>query len=133
MKYLLDTCILSHFMRGTPAVLERIKSTPPTQLAISSITQMEIEYGLQLNPQRAVKLRPVFNALTQAIHVLPYHSEDANQCAMIRAHLKQQGTPIGPYDVLLAGCAKQRHLIFVTDNFKEFQRIDGLLLENWVR
>ena len=55
MKYLLDTCILSHFMRGHSVVLERIKNTPPTQIAVSTVTCMEIGYGLQLNPQRAIK------------------------------------------------------------------------------
>lgn len=58
--------------------------------------------------------------------------EDAQATARIRAILKTKGTPIGPYDVMLAGCAKQRNLIFVTDNTKEFQKIDGLVIENWV-
>lgn len=132
MRYLLDTCILSHFMRGHPVVLARIKSTEPKQIAISTITCMEIEYGLQLNPQRAVKLRTVFNAFINSVNVVSYNHKDAEASAIIRAILKQNGKPIGPYDVMLAGCAKQRGLIFVTDNIKEFQRVDRLLLENWV-
>jgi tRNA(fMet)-specific endonuclease VapC len=59
MKYLLDTCILSQFMRGNVGVLERLKSTPPEWIAVSTITCMEVEYGLRLNPQRASKLKPV--------------------------------------------------------------------------
>lgn len=93
---------------------------------------MGIEYGLQLNPQRAVKLRPVFDAFISTINVVPYSRDDAETSAIIWATLKQNGTPIGAYDVMLAGCAKQRNLILVTDNIKEFQRIDSLILENWV-
>lgn len=132
MRYLLDTCILSQFMRGNPGVLERLKSTPPEWIAVSTVTCMEVEYGLRLNPQRAAKLRPVIEPLLDAVHILPYSREDADATAAIRAILKQSGMPIGPYDMMLAGCAKHRGLVFVTDNTKEFQRVDGLLLENWV-
>jgi tRNA(fMet)-specific endonuclease VapC len=132
MKYLLDTCILSQFMRGNVGVLERLKSTPPEWIAVSTITCMEVEYGLRLNPQRASKLKPVIEPLLEAVHILPYHREDADATAVIRSILKHSGMPIGPYDVMLAGSAKHHNLVFVTDNLREFQRVEGLLLENWV-
>jgi len=65
------------------------------------------------------------------ITVLHYTEEDAYQTANVRAQLKQQGLPIGSYDVLLAGVALSNKLIFVTSNINEFNRISDLVLENW--
>ncbi|MEN9848927.1 MAG: hypothetical protein RL368_1667 [Pseudomonadota bacterium] len=132
MNYLLDTCTISQFVRGNRGVLEKLKSTPPQQIRVSTITLMELEYGLNINPERAVKIRPILQVFLNAVEILPYFPEDAQATAHIRAILKTKGTPIGPYDLMLAGCAKQRNLIFVTDNTKEFQKIDGLVIENWV-
>jgi tRNA(fMet)-specific endonuclease VapC len=129
--YLLDTCTVSDFVRGHTNVLSKIKTLSPEFLAVSSITVMELEYGLKLNAQRAKKLETVINKFLENIHILAFEPEDARTAATIRAMLRTQGTPIGPYDVLLAGCALRRGLIFVTSNTKEFQRISGLKLENW--
>lgn len=130
-SYLLDTCTVSDFVRGNPKVLQRFKETSPSLLAVSSITVMEIEYGLKLNPQRAKKLETVINALLDSIHILTFDREDASAAAAIRAALRTQGTPIGSYDVLLAGCALRRGLSFVTSNTKEFHQVSGMVLENW--
>jgi tRNA(fMet)-specific endonuclease VapC len=131
MKYLLDTCVISDFVKGQPNVLTRLKYEQPDALAISSVTAMEISYGLKANPARAKKIRPVIDILLEMIHVLPYEQDDANTTAIIRAYLKAQGMPIGPYDVMIGGVALNRNLIMVTSNTKEFQRITGLDLEDW--
>jgi len=131
MKYLLDTCTISDFVRGNVGVLRRIKDTPPSQLAVSSITVMEIEYGLKFHTVQAKKLEKVISPFLSSVHLLAFEREDAITAAAIRASLRQQGTPIGSYDVLLAGCALQRELVFVTSNTKEFQRVQGLMLEDW--
>ena len=132
MKYLIDTCIVSYFVRGEPLVLERIKSTSPNEICISAITYMEIEFGLALNATRAKKLRPVMQHFLSSINLLPFTKEDAHYAANIRAKLQKLGNPIGAYDVLLAGCALSRDLIFVTANTKEFHRVSGLQVENWM-
>jgi tRNA(fMet)-specific endonuclease VapC len=131
MKYLLDTCTVSYFVRGESHVLQRIKETSPRDLSISTITQMEIEFGLQLNPERAKKINKIITHLLDNIHVLPFTHEDAHCAAAIRAALQRKGLNIGAYDVLLAGCALHRGLIFVTSNVKEFERVSGLQVENW--
>lgn len=131
MRYLLDTNVISDFARGYPSVLERIKRSDPTWLGISSITAMEIEFGLRLHPERTHKLAPVLQALLSVITLLDFSVADAHAAADLRAILQKRGTPIGAYDILLAGCALQRKLIFVTANTEEFKRIDGLSLENW--
>jgi tRNA(fMet)-specific endonuclease VapC len=131
MKYLLDTCTVSDFVKGEPGVLATVKSTSPDLIAISVVTRMEIEYGLLLNPQRAKKLAPVLDAFLSAITVLPFEDADAKAAAAIRAALHQEGRPIGPYDCQIAGCGLARGLIVVTSNEAEFARVGGLRLENW--
>lgn len=132
MRYLIDTCIVSYFVRGEHRILEHIKSTPPNEICISTITQMEIEFGLALNAVRAKKIRPVMHHFLGSINILPFTNDDAHYAANIRAKLQKLGNPIGAYDVLLAGCALSRDLIFVTANTKEFQRVNGLEIENWM-
>ena len=131
MKYLLDTCVMSDFVKGQPNVLTRLKHELPNALAISSVTAMEISYGLKANPARAKKIQQVIDTLLEIIHVLPYEQEDANTTAIIRAYLKAQGMPIGPYEAMIGGVALNKHLIMVTSNTKEFKRITGLDLEDW--
>ncbi len=131
MIYLLDTCTVSDFAKGQPNVLSCIKATPPSLIAISSITRMELEYGLKLNPQRAAKLAPVMNVFLSSIKILPFSDADAHAAGAIRAALRQKGTPIGPYDILIAGSAIAHGLTVVTSNTGEFSRIDGLTIEDW--
>ena len=133
MTYLLDTCVLSDFARGEANTLDRVKTTPPAVIAVSSITAMEIEFGLALDAVRARKLAPVMHALLRAVAVLPYGVEDARATASLRAALQKRGRPIGAYDVLIAGCALARGLVLVTSNEAEFRRVSGLRIENWRR
>lgn len=131
MSYLLDTCTVSDFVKGQPGVLARIKATAPQQISISAITRMEIEFGLHLNPARALKLAPVMNAFLKSISTLSFEEADAKAAGTIRAVLQKKGKPIGAYDVLIAGCAMARGLAVVTSNLREFQRVGGLKVENW--
>lgn len=131
MKYLLDTCTVSDFVKGQPNVLTRIKATPPRRIAVSVVTRMEIDFGLLLNPERPRKLAPTLDAFLGAIATLPLDEADAQAAAGIRAALQRQGQPIGAYDVLIAGCALARGLTVVTANVGEFRRVGGLVVENW--
>lgn len=131
MKYLLDTCTVSDFVKGQTGVLDRIKNTPPSLIAVSVVTRMEIEFGLQLNPERARKLGPILDSVLKAITTLPLSEVDAIAAAGIRAALQRRGQSIGPYDILIAGFGLARGLILVTSNTGEFERVGGLLLENW--
>jgi len=131
MKYLLDTCTVSDFVKGQSGVLARIKATPPQLIAVSAVTRMEIEFGLHLNPDRARELAPVMDAFLSSITILPFEDVDAKAAGAIRAALQKQGQPVGAYDVLIAGCGLARGLVVVTSNLGEFQRISGLQVENW--
>ena len=131
MKYLLDTCAVSDFVKGQPNVLARVKATPPNLIAVSTLTRMEVDYGLALNTGRAEKLAPMLDAFFAAIVTLPFDEADAKAAAAIRAALKTQGKPIGAYDVLIAGTGLARGLVVVTSNAGEFKRVSGLQVENW--
>ena len=133
MKYLLDTCTVSDFVKGESRVLARVKGTSPSQIAISVVTSMEIEYGLLLNPQRTRKLATILDQFLSALAVLPFDEADAKAAAAIRAALHRSGRPIGPYDCQIAGCALARGLVVVTSNEGEFRRVSGLRVENWRR
>jgi tRNA(fMet)-specific endonuclease VapC len=133
MKFLLDTCTVSDFVKGEPGVLEAIKGRLPAEIAISVVTLMEVEYGLSLNAERAKKLAPLLDAFLTSIAILPFGEADARAAAAVRASLHRQGKPIGPYDCQIAGSGLARGLIVVTSNTGEFERVSGLLVENWRR
>ena len=130
-RYLLDTNVVSDFVRGEARVQARLKSTPPPEIAVSAITVMETTYGLAAEPKRARKLRPVIDAMYASVELLPFSIEDAQAAGAVRAALRGAGRPIGPYDALLAGSALARGLILVTANVDEFRRVAGLVVENW--
>ncbi len=131
MKYLLDTCTVSDFVKGKPNVLARLKSIAPNLIAVSVLTRMEVAYGLALNAERARKLAPMLQAFFSVVATLPFDEVDAQAAAAIRAALKTKGQPIGAYDVLIAGTALAKGLVVVTSNLGEFQRIGGLQIEDW--
>jgi tRNA(fMet)-specific endonuclease VapC len=131
MKYLLDTCTVSDFVKGHPNVLARVKATAPDLIAVSVLTRMEVDYGLALNAERARKLAPMLDAFFSTIATLPFDEADAKAAAAIRAALKIMGQPIGAYDVLIAGAGLARGLVVVTSNVGEFKRVSGLQVEDW--
>ena len=133
MRFLLDTCVLSDFARGDRSTLAHIKEVSPEDLAISTVTAMEIDYGLRLNARLARRLQPVMDAFIETVHLLPYDLAAAQATAEFRTVLKQKGRPIGAYDALIAGTALAEGLILVTSNVREFSRVGALRIEDWRR
>lgn len=131
MQYLLDTCVISDFIKGEPGTQARIKQTPPTDIAVSVVTVMELRYGLLINPQRTQKVEPAISSFLASVTILSVGDAEAEQAAQIRATLKTQGQPIGAYDVLIASTALQHNLLMVTANQREFDRVPSLQTENW--
>ncbi|MCY7273301.1 MAG: type II toxin-antitoxin system VapC family toxin [Phormidesmis sp. CAN_BIN44] len=131
MQYLLDTCVISDFIKGESGTQTRLKQTPPADIAISVLTVMELRYGLLLNPQRAQKVEPAIASFLASVTILPFNTAESQQSAQIRAILKAQGQPIGAYDLLIAATALQHNLLMVTANQREFERVPGLQIENW--
>ena len=132
MNYLLDTNICIYIINKKPAsVIKRIQTKQPEQIAISTITQAELEYGI------ARSRYPDQNRIALLEFLFPFLLIDFDQMAavqygLIRVSLESRGKPIGSMDLLLAAQARSRDLVLVTNNEKEFRRIEGLKIENWV-
>ncbi|MBE9171038.1 type II toxin-antitoxin system VapC family toxin [Pleurocapsales cyanobacterium LEGE 06147] len=131
MRYLLDTCVISDFIKGEAGTKVRLKQTSPIDIAVSAITVMELRYGLALNLQRAQKVEPAIFSFLASVTILPFSSGEAERAAQIRAALKSRGQPIGAYDVLIAATALHHNLLTITANQREFERVPGLQIENW--
>ena len=129
--YLLDSCTISDFMKGEPNTVQKLKSLSPSIIYTSTITQMEITYGLLKKFDHSHQYFTLFGDLMAAITILSFDEEAAISSARIRKNLEKIGKPIGAYDILIAGIAKAENLILVTSNEKEFSRIEQLNLENW--
>ena len=129
MQYLLDTNAVIALLNNADSLLaQRMRRYKPTDICLSSIVVHELFYGAYKS-QRAVRNTALIDSLQ--FEVLAFDKEDARQAAEIRASLGAQGTPIGPYDVLIAGQAKARGITLITRNVREFKRIPQLSLENW--
>lgn len=132
IHYLLDTNICIYLIKKKPStVLDQFKRHSPQNVAISSITLFELEYGVQKS-QYIQKTQDALNKFLLPITILDIDCSAATSAAVIRAELEKKGTPIGPYDLLIAGLARSQNLTLVTNNTKEFERIDNLQIQNWI-
>ena len=129
--YLLDTNIVIYTIKNRPRRVRERFTRHQGQLAISSVTLMELVYGAEKSPQPERNLRDI-DGLAARLDVLPYDAAAATHTGQIRAELARQGTPIGPYDQMIAGHARALGLILVSNDAAEFGRVPGLRLENWV-
>ncbi len=130
-RYLLDTNTCIAVMRGHPVAVQRLAAVAPGDCAISTITAYELYTGVEKCAKPAQERGKVELLLT-TVWEIPFDPDAARESARVRALLESQGQPIGPYDVLLAGQALAHSLILVTANTREFSRVPGLVLENWV-
>ena len=131
MRYMLDTNIVAFAKNNRPeVVLERMRRFDPGDLCVSSITLAELEYGVfnSSNPERNQLALTLFLA---NIEVVPFGDDAAVEYGRIRADLRRKGTPIGANDLLIAAHAKSLGMTLVTNNTREFSRVEGLVLEDW--
>ncbi|MEM9274667.1 MAG: type II toxin-antitoxin system VapC family toxin [Cyanobacteria bacterium P01_F01_bin.143] len=131
MIYLLDTCVVSDFVSGDKFTLNKIRQKTPDDLSVSTLTVMEIYYGLKLNPAKARKIQPIIEQFLDRINIIDFTNKEAETTALIHSVLKKAGTPIGAYDLLIGATALANDLTLVTSNTREFKRIANLSLENW--
>ena len=135
MTYLLDTNIVSYFLRGSPEpLIQRILNSRPADLAISVVSLGELHYGLgKLGPtRRAHAMLTQLESLLTAIPVAPLPREAASHYGLSRAHLEQKGTVIGNNDLWIAAHALAAGMTLVTNNVSEFKRVPHLKIENWL-
>jgi tRNA(fMet)-specific endonuclease VapC len=131
MRYLLDTNVCAMYLNGRSAsVRDRILSTPSDEMAVCSVVKTELFYGAMRsnNPNRTLERQQ--NFLSRFVS-LPFGDEAALIGGPIRARLASAGTPIGSYDLLIAAIDLANNLTLVTHNAREFERVEGLQLEDW--
>lgn len=131
LRYLLDTNSCTAAIRDNPTAARAAFKRHSAQTCISSVTVMELLYGVELSAQPARNLAEV-EGFIAGLDVLDYDSAAAAHTAQIRGELKRSGMQIGPYDQMIAGHARSHGLVVVTNNTKEFQRVAGLRLEDWL-
>jgi tRNA(fMet)-specific endonuclease VapC len=130
--YCLDTDICSYLMKRThSALIERVKTFAPRDLKVSVITLFELESGI-LRSDRRDALRRVVRAFLENVELLAWTDSAAREAGAVRAELAAAGSPIGAYDLQIAGHARSLGATLVTNNLREFSRVSGLRLEDWV-
>lgn len=130
MKYLLDTDTLIYVFKRAGNCLVRLVSQNDSDIAISTINLFELEYGMGKSDNR-IKMDSYVVSLCRRYAVLDFDRAASQQAGVIRALLDTRGTPIGPYDIQMAGIALSKNLTVVTRNTREFVRVPGLQVENW--
>lgn len=132
LKYMLDTNIIIYTIKNKPQIVREAFKAHYGQVCISTVTLMELIYGAEKssNPER--NLADV-EGLAARLDVLNYDDIAAAHTGQIRAELAKAGKPIGPYDQMIAGHARSRGLIIVTNNEKEFKRVPGTRVDNWAK
>jgi len=130
VKYLLDTNACIALMHRNARVRERMERLVPGDCAVSAITAMELYHGLERCSQREREQAKI-DELLSVVGVLPFGHEEAKCAAKVRHALEQAGKGIGPFDVLIAGHALASELVLVTNNTREFSRVNGLKVEDW--
>jgi len=136
MNYLLDTNICIYIIKKSPEkVIKKLESIPndkgKNEIYLSSVTVSELYYGVEKSSQLEKNLEALKGFLTP-FQIINFDHESAKVFGRVRSDLERRGTVIGPYDLQIASIAIAHDLVLVTNNIKEFKKVDGLNLENWV-
>ena len=132
IKYMLDTNILIYTIKNRPKKVRDAFKKHADYLAMSTATLGELIYGAEKSTQSVRNLQDI-EALAARMDVVPFDSQAAIHFGQVRAELAKSGKLIGPFDLMIAGHARSRGLILVTNNLREFKRVSGLRVEKWVR
>jgi len=132
LKYMLDTNIVIYTIKNKPQEVRETFKRYDGQMCISTVTLGELIYGAERSTQPEKNME-VVEGMAARLEVLPFGSNDAAHFGQLRAELVSSGKTIGPYDMMIAGHARSNGLILVTNNGKEFNRVPGLRVENWVK
>lgn len=131
LKYLLDTNIVIYVIKRRPREVLSLFNQHAGRMALSTITLAELYHGAEKSQHVAQNLQ-VVEDFTSRIEVLPYTHQAAQHYGAIRSALEKIGQPIGVNDLHIAAHARSQGLVVVTNNQSEFDRVPGLLVENWI-
>lgn len=128
-RYMLDTNMVSHLLKGHPAAARRVVAVPMASLCISAITEGELLFGLARRPD-AKRLHLAVRELLRRVDVLPWDSAAAERYGIVRADMVRQGKIMAPLDLLIATHALSKAAVLVTDD-RAFLQIADLHVEDW--
>ncbi len=128
--YVLDTNTLIYFFKGIGRVNENLLRKSPKEIGIPAIVLYELEVGIAKSAKPKKRLAQLME-IVAVTALLSFGDREAKSAAQIRAGLEKAGTPIGPYDTLIAGTALANNATLVTHNIREFKRVTKLQLEDW--
>lgn len=131
IQYLLDTNTLIYTINNRPAAVREQFEKNQEEMGISTVSLMELYFGAEKSQQLQRNLKDI-EGMAARLTVLDYDISAARHTGEIRSNLKSIGNEIGPYDAMIAGHARSRGFVLVTNNEKEFSRVDGLRITNWV-
>lgn len=131
LRYLLDTNICIHVLKHRPRTAREQFNRHAAHLCTSSVVLAELLYGAEKSG-RPDENRDVVERFAARLEVVAFDDPAAAHYGRIRADFERAGQPIGPYDLMIAAQARSLGLTLVTNNAKEFERVPGLLLENWI-
>ena len=132
MIYLLDTNTCIYFLNSSSEkIISQFKRFSPSEINLPSITVAELFYGAEKSKAKKKNWAIVENFVS-TFEIVPFDEKSCEIYARIRASLEKSGVPIGPMDLLIASISLANNSILVTNNIKEFKRIKGMKLENWV-
>ena len=130
--YMLDTDTCAFLLRrASKSLLERIQTVPLQQQIMSVVTYAELLYGVQVSTKKKINQAAV-DALVRHLAILDFSKDAARHHADIRSDLRKKGSVIGSKDLLIAAHARSLGATVVTDNTKDFSRVRGLKVENWL-
>ena len=133
IRYLLDTNIISYFVKGVSAgLVQRMQVRLGAQdIAISAVTRAELRYGVELMDKFDKRRRRV-DLLLKELPALPWSVEAADEFGRLKANLRRNGTPVGDFDTQIAAHALAENLTLVTHNTRHFEKMPSLKLEDWL-
>jgi len=133
MKFMLDTCILIHIIRERNLNIIRMLRTKMTgEVHVSAVTVAEMEYGAAKS-SRPDENRDALYQFLSPLNILPFDQNAAYEYGLIRSYLERKGMIIGSLDMMIVAHARSIPATIVSDNVREFERVPGLTVENWLR
>ncbi|XOV78472.1 MAG: tRNA(fMet)-specific endonuclease VapC [Aestuariibacter sp.] len=131
MKYMLDTDTCIYVVKRKPLHVKRLFNANIGQLGISAVTWGELVCGAEKSSNPARNLADI-EGFGARLEILPFDKDAAKQFGQVKSELEKSGNIIGAYDMMIAGHARAHGLVVVTNNVREFKRVDGLRVENWL-
>lgn len=132
MRYLLDTNIVIAAMKGDVRLRDKLEATALSDILLSSVVLGELELGVEKSRWKD-RNRARLARIADGLQLVPVDAEVSRRYGVIRAELERAGTPIGANDYWIAAQALALGVVLVTDNLREFARVPGLMLENWLQ